>query len=66
MEEIESGKQNSALPALPKRIDGDKCFDISMVAEGDSPERFLPEEIKVEAFGETQRKICLKCAYHPK
>lgn len=59
-------KKTVHCPLCQKQIDGDKCFDISMVAEGDSPERFLPKEIKADVFGESQRQMCLKCKYHPK
>jgi len=49
-------------PILNKKIDGDgECFDIAMVAEDNSPERFAPEEARqVENF----KEICLKCPNH--
>ena len=59
-------KKTVLCPLCRKQIDGDKCFDISMAAEGISPERFLPEEIEAEAVTDSQKQICLKCEYHPK
>ena len=59
-------KKTVHCPLCQKQIDGDKCFDISMVAEDNSPERFLPGEIKTESFRESQKQMCLKCKYHPK
>ena len=49
-------------PILNKEIDGDiECFDIAMVAEGNSPERFAPKEaLEVENY----KEICLDCKNH--
>lgn len=49
-------------PILNKEIDGDiECFDIAMVAEGNSPERFAPKEaLEVENY----KEICLNCINH--
>lgn len=49
-------------PILNKEIDGDReCFDISMVAEDNSPERFaIKEATEVKDY----KKICLKCPNH--
>lgn len=49
-------------PLLNKNIDGDgMCFDIAMVAEGDCPERFAPEEAMQR---ENWQDICNKCPNH--
>jgi len=42
-------------------IDMDICFDIHMVVEGNTPERFAPSEIYRK---EDYREICRKCVYH--
>ena len=48
-----------------REVNGDECFDISMVAEDNSPEIFLPEELK-NSFSEKLKRMCCKCEYHPK
>ena len=40
-------------------------FDISMVAEKTTPDRFLPKDLKPEDFTDDKKEICLKCKYHP-
>ena len=37
-------------PICQRQVTGDECFDISMVAEGTTPDRFLPEDLKPEEF----------------
>lgn len=52
-------------PVCERQVNGDECFDISMVAEGTTPDRFLPADIPSEEFDEKKKEICLKCKYHP-
>ena len=49
-------------PLLKREIDSNGlCFDIAMVAEDNSPERFAPEEVlSIVNF----KKICLACPNH--
>jgi hypothetical protein len=42
------------------------CFDISFVAEGLSPDSYLPDWLPPEEFTNERKEICLKCEYHPK
>ena len=37
-------------PVLQRQVNGDDCFDISMVAEKTTPDRFLPKDLKPEDF----------------
>lgn len=52
-------------PVLQRQVNGDDCFDISMVAENTTPDRFLPKDLKPEDFTDSKKEICLKCKYHP-
>ena len=52
-------------PVLQRQVNGDDCFDISMVAEKTTPDRFLPKDLKPEDFTDDKKDICLKCKYHP-
>ncbi len=52
-------------PVLQRQVDGDECFDLSMVAEGTTPGRFLPNDLKPEDFTDDKKDTCLKCKYHP-
>lgn len=36
-----------------------------MVAEGTTPDRFLPEDLKPEEFDDKKKEACIKCKYHP-
>ena len=47
-----------------REVSGEECFDISMVAEDNSPECFLPKDLIV-GFSENMKQICCKCKYHP-
>lgn len=51
-------------PLCGRRVTGDECFDISMNAEGSTPDRFLPSDIKPEQV-KANADACLKCEYHP-
>lgn len=51
-------------PLCEREVTGDECFDISMVAEGMTPDRFLPADVKPEQV-KTNEITCLKCKYHP-
>ena len=52
-------------PVLQRQVNGDDCFDISMVAEKTTADRFLPKDLKPEDFTDSKKEICLKCKYHP-
>lgn len=52
-------------PICQRQVTGDECFDISMVAEGTTPDRFLPEDLKSEEFDDKKKETCIKCKYHP-
>ena len=52
-------------PVLQRQVNGDDCFDISMVAEKTTPDRFLPKDLKPEDFTDDKKEICLKCKSHP-
>ena len=52
-------------PVLQRQVNGDDCFDISMVAEKTTPDWFLPKDLKPEDFTDGKKEICLKCKYHP-
>lgn len=52
-------------PVLQRQVDGDECFDLSMVAEGTTPDRFLPNGLNPEDFTDKKKEACLKCKYHP-
>lgn len=52
-------------PICQRQVNGDDCFDISMVAEETTPIRFLPKYIKPEEFTDEKMDICIKCKYHP-
>ena len=47
-------------PVLQRQVNGDDCFDISMVAEKTTPDRFLPKDLKPEDFTDSKKEICLK------
>lgn len=51
-------------PLCQREVTGDECFDISMIAEGSTPDRFLPDDIKPEQV-KSSVDTCLKCEYHP-
>ena len=46
-------------PVLQRQVNGDDCFDISMVAEKTTPDRFLPKDLKPEDFTDGKKEICL-------
>lgn len=48
-------------PIINKKIEYMICFDISMVAEDSSPERFAPKEVRCV---EDYKNICLNCPNH--
>ena len=52
-------------PVLKRQVDGDDCFDISMVAEKTTPDRFLPKGMRPEDFTDDKKEICLKCKISP-
>ena len=52
-------------PICQRQVTGDECFYISMVAEGTTPDRFLPEDLKPEEFDDKKKETCIKCKYHP-
>ncbi len=46
---------------LKKEIDDGICFDISMVSEGLSPDRFAPKEVlEINDY----KNVCLNCKNH--
>ena len=51
-----------ACPLCEDTIDVYYCIEISLVFEGTSPERELPEWVKLT---EGNRKICMNCPEHP-
>lgn len=51
-------------PLCEREVTGDECFDISMVAEGTTPVRFLPADVKPEQV-KSHEITCMKCKYHP-
>lgn len=57
-------KKTVFCPLCQREVTGDECFDISMNAEGSTPDRFLPDDIKPEQV-KSNAYICLKCEYHP-
>ena len=57
-------KKTVFCPLCGREVTGDECFDISMVAEGTTPDRFLPNDIKPEQV-KASENTCLKCKYHP-
>ena len=48
-------------PVANRQVTDLECFDISFVAEGSTPERFMPSDVRIE-----DPEVCLKCEYHPK
>lgn len=57
-------KKTVFCPLCQREVTGDECFDISMNAEGSTPDRFLPDDIKPEQV-KSNADTCLKCQYHP-
>lgn len=57
-------KKTVFCPLCQREVTGDECFDISMNAEGSTPDRFLPGDIKPEQV-KSNADTCLKCKYHP-
>ena len=44
-------------PVLQRQVNGDDCFDISMVAEKTTPDRFLPKDLKPEDFTDGKKAV---------
>ena len=51
-------------PICRRQVSGDECFDISMFAEGSTPNRFHAADVDPEKLKE-KAEICLQCEYHP-
>lgn len=48
-------------PLMKDLIDDEICFDITMVAEGMSPERTIPKLVRdIQDY----KQICLSCKFH--
>lgn len=48
-------------PLVNRLVTDDFCFDTSFVAEGHTPERFLPDEL---TWSEELVKTCMNCPNH--
>lgn len=48
-------------PVTGKQIDGDSCYCVVLVVDGEAPEKVLPEGITLT---DDARKACLACPYH--
>ena len=48
-------------PLVKRMIDEVLCDEVSYVAEGQHPKRFLPEEFKIADY----EAICYNCENHP-
>ena len=48
-------------PVTGKQIDGDSCYCVVLVVDGEAPEKALPEGITLT---DDARKACLACPYH--
>lgn len=48
-------------PLVNRLVADDFCFDTSVVAEGHTPKRFLPDEL---TWSEELVKTCMNCPNH--
>lgn len=54
-------KKTVKCPITGEQIDGDSCYCVVLVVDGEAPETVLPDGITLDADA---RKACLACKYH--